>query len=131
MIFFHFLGSTDRSPMTLQARSVSRTFSALPARHVFEESLNRSSSNEVQSDVAESCSSSQKGSMMTPRLSASLSKAGYGLVGNHSAVKICRWTKKQLQGDNGVVLNLGDGFDVQHNFPFRSGRVLQTYILWH
>ncbi|XP_055388878.1 S-adenosyl-L-methionine-dependent tRNA 4-demethylwyosine synthase TYW1-like [Condylostylus longicornis] len=54
--------------------------------------------NEV--DDGNKCGQEGK-SMMTPRLSASLTKAGYGLVGNHSAVKVCRWTKKQLQGRGG------------------------------
>lgn len=36
--------------------------------------------------------------LVTPRLSQSLTKAGYGIVGTHSAVKVCRWTKKQMQG---------------------------------
>lgn len=39
-----------------------------------------------------------KASMMTRNLSSILAKAGYGLVGNHSAVKVCRWTKNQLRG---------------------------------
>jgi len=30
-----------------------------------------------------------------------LEKMGYGLVGGHSAVQICRWTKNSLRGDGG------------------------------
>lgn len=30
-----------------------------------------------------------------------LREEGYGLVGNHSAVKICLWTKHALRGDRG------------------------------
>src|SRR3989338_3469895 len=32
---------------------------------------------------------------------SSLTKQGYRLVGNHSAVKICEWTKKMIRGEGG------------------------------
>lgn len=48
----------------------------------------------------------EKMSMMTERLSSILVKAGYGLVGNHSAVKVCRWTKKQLRGCEKVPVHI-------------------------
>jgi hypothetical protein len=31
--------------------------------------------------------------MVTPVIRASLSKQGYKLIGSHSGVKLCRWTK--------------------------------------
>ena len=31
--------------------------------------------------------------MVTPRQRASLTKEGYKIIGTHSAVKLCRWTK--------------------------------------
>uniref|UniRef100_UPI00358E8944 S-adenosyl-L-methionine-dependent tRNA 4-demethylwyosine synthase TYW1-like isoform X3 n=1 Tax=Myxine glutinosa TaxID=7769 RepID=UPI00358E8944 len=39
--------------------------------------------------------------MITPALSQSLTKQGYRLVGSHSAVKLCRWTKSMLRGRGG------------------------------
>uniref|UniRef100_A0A8C4Q597 4-demethylwyosine synthase TYW1 n=1 Tax=Eptatretus burgeri TaxID=7764 RepID=A0A8C4Q597_EPTBU len=39
--------------------------------------------------------------MITPALAQSLSKQGYRLVGSHSAVKLCRWTKSMLRGRGG------------------------------
>jgi len=40
-------------------------------------------------------------SQLAPNQQLSLTKQGYRLVGNHSAVKICEWTKKMLRGDGG------------------------------
>jgi len=34
--------------------------------------------------------------MVTPKQAAALKKEGYKLIGTHSAVKLCRWTKHQL-----------------------------------
>ena len=39
--------------------------------------------------------------MVTPLLRAALSKQGYSLIGSHSGVKICRWTKAMLRGRGG------------------------------
>jgi tRNA wybutosine-synthesizing protein 1 len=39
--------------------------------------------------------------MVTPAQAASLKKEGYKLIGTHSAVKLCRWTKHQLRGRGG------------------------------
>ncbi len=39
--------------------------------------------------------------MLTPLLRKSLTKQGYHLVGSHSGVKICRWTKAMLRGRGG------------------------------
>jgi tRNA wybutosine-synthesizing protein 1 len=38
---------------------------------------------------------------LSEKYQSSLTKQGYRLVGNHSAVKICEWTKKMLRGDGG------------------------------
>ncbi|KAL1227773.1 S-adenosyl-L-methionine-dependent tRNA 4-demethylwyosine synthase TYW1 [Trichinella spiralis] len=43
--------------------------------------------------------------MLTPTLRKSLTKQGYHLVGTHSGVKICRWTKSMLRG-RGVVISI-------------------------
>ncbi|CEM14822.1 unnamed protein product [Vitrella brassicaformis CCMP3155] len=39
--------------------------------------------------------------MVTSRQRAALTKEGYRIVGSHSAVKLCRWTKHQLRGRGG------------------------------
>ncbi|KAL9184147.1 hypothetical protein ACHAXT_002233 [Thalassiosira profunda] len=39
--------------------------------------------------------------MVTPRQAKALKKEGYKLIGTHSAVKLCRWTKHQLRGRGG------------------------------
>ncbi|KAM9001158.1 S-adenosyl-L-methionine-dependent tRNA 4-demethylwyosine synthase TYW1 [Sarcophilus harrisii] len=39
--------------------------------------------------------------MITPALREALSKQGYQLIGSHSGVKLCRWTKSMLRGRGG------------------------------
>ena len=39
--------------------------------------------------------------MVTPLQRKALTKEGYKLIGSHSAVKLCRWTKHQLRGRGG------------------------------
>ena len=39
--------------------------------------------------------------MVTPLQHRSLTKEGYQIIGTHSAVKLCRWTKNQLRGRGG------------------------------
>lgn len=39
--------------------------------------------------------------MITPALRDALSKQGYKLIGSHSGVKLCRWTKSMLRGRGG------------------------------
>lgn len=39
--------------------------------------------------------------MTTPSQAKALKKEGYKLIGSHSAVKLCRWTKHQLRGRGG------------------------------
>ncbi|QQP34838.1 Uncharacterized protein FKW44_022876, partial [Caligus rogercresseyi] len=39
--------------------------------------------------------------MVTPSLRKSLTKQGYKIIGTHSGVKICRWTKAMLRGRGG------------------------------
>jgi hypothetical protein len=39
--------------------------------------------------------------MLNPSLRAALSKQGYRLLGSHSGVKLCRWTKSMLRGRGG------------------------------
>ncbi|KAK7291191.1 hypothetical protein RIF29_06134 [Crotalaria pallida] len=42
-----------------------------------------------------------KKEMVTPVIRANLEKQGYKIIGSHSGVKICRWTKSQLRGRGG------------------------------
>jgi tRNA wybutosine-synthesizing protein 1 len=39
--------------------------------------------------------------MVTPMLRSALTKQGYRLIGSHSGVKLCRWTKSMLRGRGG------------------------------
>ncbi|XP_046891939.1 S-adenosyl-L-methionine-dependent tRNA 4-demethylwyosine synthase TYW1 [Hypomesus transpacificus] len=39
--------------------------------------------------------------MITPALREALTKQGYKLIGTHSGVKLCRWTKSMLRGRGG------------------------------
>jgi len=39
--------------------------------------------------------------MLTPSLRSALTKQGYKLLGSHSGVKLCRWTKAMLRGRGG------------------------------
>ncbi|XP_051139334.1 S-adenosyl-L-methionine-dependent tRNA 4-demethylwyosine synthase [Andrographis paniculata] len=39
--------------------------------------------------------------MVNPVIRANLEKQGYKIIGSHSGVKICRWTKSQLRGRGG------------------------------
>ncbi|KAG5181403.1 putative tRNA wybutosine-synthesizing protein [Tribonema minus] len=39
--------------------------------------------------------------MVTPLQRKALTKEGYKIIGSHSAVKLCRWTKAQLRGRGG------------------------------
>ncbi|XP_069470984.1 S-adenosyl-L-methionine-dependent tRNA 4-demethylwyosine synthase TYW1-like [Ambystoma mexicanum] len=39
--------------------------------------------------------------MITPALREALTKQGYRLIGSHSGVKLCRWTKSMLRGRGG------------------------------
>ena len=43
--------------------------------------------------------------MLTDQLRAALSKQGYKLLGSHSGVKLCRWTKAMLRGRGGCYKN--------------------------
>jgi len=43
--------------------------------------------------------------MVTPVIRASLTKQGYKVIGSHSGVKLCRWTKSMLRGRGGCYKN--------------------------
>ncbi|KAI5057384.1 hypothetical protein GOP47_0027399 [Adiantum capillus-veneris] len=44
---------------------------------------------------------SQLKEMVTPTIRSNLEKQGYKIIGTHSGVKLCRWTKSQLRGRGG------------------------------
>eukprot|EP00434_Breviolum_minutum_P003242 symbB.v1.2.002853.t1/scaffold130.1/size334612/4 len=52
-------------------------------------------------ELAEGCASTKERPMLTSKHRAQLTKEGYKIVGSHSAVKLCRWTKHQLRGRGG------------------------------
>ncbi|XP_067680903.1 S-adenosyl-L-methionine-dependent tRNA 4-demethylwyosine synthase TYW1-like isoform X2 [Haliotis asinina] len=56
---------------------------------------------EVEEDEDEGGSSTELREMITPLLRQSLEKQGYKLIGSHSGVKLCRWTKSMLRGRGG------------------------------
>lgn len=51
--------------------------------------------------VSNSQESKEPREMVTPSQASALKKEGYKLIGTHSAVKLCRWTKHQLRGRGG------------------------------
>jgi flavodoxin len=64
------------------------------------------SSGDTGKDGSSSSSSSSSAekespSMVTPTLRAALTKQGYKIIGSHSGVKLCRWTKAQMRGRGG------------------------------
>ena len=42
--------------------------------------------------------------MITPTVKQSLEKQGYKLIGSHSGVKLCRWTKVSCSEDDLFVI---------------------------
>ena len=70
--------------------------------------------------------------MLTPSLRKALTKQGYRLLGSHSGVKMCRWTKSMLRGKGGcykhslfLFINLKFIFIRQHFMEFRAHRCME------
>ncbi|KAG8061105.1 hypothetical protein GUJ93_ZPchr0003g17704 [Zizania palustris] len=57
--------------------------------------------------------------MVTPIIRTSLEKQGYKIIGSHSGVKICRWTKSQLRGRGGCYKHSFYGIE-SHRGPLRE-----------
>ena len=57
--------------------------------------------NELKSKPSDTEVSSGPPSMLTPLVRSSLTKQGYKLIGSHSGVKMCRWTKSMMRGRGG------------------------------
>lgn len=49
--------------------------------------------------------------MVTPLLRKTLTKQGYKIIGSHSGVKLCRWTKSMLRGRGGCYKHTFYGID--------------------
>ena len=57
--------------------------------------------NAMQNASSQSSSKKVIKEMVTPKQAIALKKEGYRIIGTHSAVKLCRWTKHQLRGRGG------------------------------
>jgi len=57
--------------------------------------------NVISQQQGSSRKSKEPTEMVTPKQAKALKKEGYRLIGTHSAVKLCRWTKHQLRGRGG------------------------------
>uniref|UniRef100_A0A6P6Y4E0 S-adenosyl-L-methionine-dependent tRNA 4-demethylwyosine synthase-like n=1 Tax=Dermatophagoides pteronyssinus TaxID=6956 RepID=A0A6P6Y4E0_DERPT len=57
-------------------------------------------------------------SMVTAHLRATLERQGYRIVGSHSAVKLCRWTKHQLRGRGGCYKHTFYGIESHRCMEF-------------
>ncbi|KAI6649761.1 S-adenosyl-L-methionine-dependent tRNA 4-demethylwyosine synthase-like [Oopsacas minuta] len=55
----------------------------------------------IENSIKPKTTSKEPRAMLTPLLRQSLTKQGYKLVGTHSGVKLCRWTKSMLRGRGG------------------------------
>ncbi|KAF4653974.1 S-adenosyl-L-methionine-dependent tRNA 4-demethylwyosine synthase [Perkinsus olseni] len=64
-----------------------------------EESTSDTEDGDVE-DASGACGGNDK-EMVTKKHRAALTREGYRLVGSHSAVKLCRWTKHQVRGRGG------------------------------
>ncbi|KAI9908709.1 hypothetical protein PsorP6_004017 [Peronosclerospora sorghi] len=56
---------------------------------------------DIATSMKESEVASKSREMITPMQRKALTKEGYKIIGTHSAVKLCRWTKHQLRGRGG------------------------------
>ncbi|XP_053817076.1 S-adenosyl-L-methionine-dependent tRNA 4-demethylwyosine synthase TYW1-like isoform X2 [Vidua chalybeata] len=52
-------------------------------------------------ELQEGAAGAERREMITPALREALNKQGYKLIGSHSGVKLCRWTKSMLRGRGG------------------------------
>ena len=52
-------------------------------------------------DVEDLVDDPSRRELLYPRLRENLTKQGYSLIGSHSGVKVCRWTKSMLRGRGG------------------------------
>jgi len=69
------------------------------------EDLAKKPSNNITKD------SKEPKEMVTPLLRKTLTKQGYKIIGTHSGVKLCRWTKSMLRGRGGCYKHTFYGID--------------------
>ncbi|KAF8024342.1 hypothetical protein BT93_F1509 [Corymbia citriodora subsp. variegata] len=62
--------------------------------------------------------------MVTPVIRTSLEKQGYKIIGSHSGVKICRWTKSQLRGRGGCYKHSFYGIE-SHSWQWKMDDPLE------
>jgi len=80
------------------------------------------------SNSADSNPSAPPREMVTPAQRRALTKEGYKIIGTHSAVKMCRWTKAQLRGRGGCYKHTFYG---AFAFGFsRGGELVHTFFLF-
>ena len=65
----------------------------------------------IKRPTAETNGTSGPKEMVTPLLRKTLTKQGYKIIGTHSGVKLCRWTKSMLRGRGGCYKHTFYGID--------------------
>ncbi|KAL7500599.1 hypothetical protein ACHAWT_011231 [Skeletonema menzelii] len=70
-------------------------------QHVEEKKVEQDCACKSSGDMNNDEKSREPKEMVTPKQAKALKKEGYKLIGTHSAVKLCRWTKHQLRGRGG------------------------------
>ena len=71
----------------------------------------RAAAEDQRADSAAKAAGVPPREMLTPAQRRALTKEGYQLIGSHSAVKTCRWTKAQLRGRGGCYKHTFYGID--------------------
>ena len=82
----------DKEPEVLDMEDLGKAMERAPSDD---------SGDEDEVDDGMGLSSKEPREMVTSAQAAALKKEGYKLIGTHSAVKLCRWTKHQLRGRGG------------------------------
>ena len=102
----------EKNWSTWNHKLISRLFKAQDIPQSVDEELSDSDDESVEPTVEDvedllnineekKTSSSPSKEMVTPKQAKALKKEGYQLIGTHSAIKLCRWTKHQLRGRGG------------------------------
>ena len=63
--------------------------------------MSKAKKRQLKEDLASASATSSKKEMVTRLQRKALTKEGYRIIGTHSAVKLCRWTKNQMRGRGG------------------------------
>ena len=100
--------------MTQQARSSTRSVQPVEQSSAVQV---RARPNASLPSTTASASPSPLRPMLTDQLRATLSKQGYKLLGTHSGVKLCRWTKAMLRGRGGCYKNTSAPSRIGSDWP--------------